>query len=323
MGSCRRVRLGPANTAGDPKKEKTRMIRPPSQRPPRFRNWPAFLFLTPVWVIAIGLFVGTAIYTFYLSFTASRMMPSHELVGLTHYIKLFDTRRWNTALINMGILCVTYVIGCLILGFLLAAALDRKVRFENTLRTLFLYPQAVSFVVTGLVWQWLMNPALGIQNTVQNWGFSNFRFDWIEDPKMAIYAVAVAGLWQGAGLTMVLLLAGLRGIDGTLWQAARVEGIPLWRTYVSIILPELRPAIATAATLLFMAIIRTYDLVVAMTNGGPGSSTELPAKFIMDNFFVRQNIGLATAGASVLLITVLAVVIPTFYIRSMRQKRGA
>lgn len=247
-------------------------------------------------------------------------MPSTDLVGLTHYIKLFDTRRWNIALENMAILCVTYVLGCLIIGFFLAAALDRKVRFENTFRTLFLYPQAVSFVVTGLVWQWLMNPTLGIQVAVQGWGWESFTFDWTQHRETAIYAVAIAGLWQGAGLTMVLLLAGLRGIDNTLWQAARVEGIPLWRTYVSIIIPELKPAIATAATLLFMGIIRTYDLVVAMTNGGPGSSTELPAKFIMDNLFDRQNIGLAAAGASVLLITVLAVVIPILYLQSARRK---
>lgn len=291
-------------------------------RPPRFRNWPAFLSLTPVWFTALGLFVGTAIYTFYLSFTASRSMPSSELVGFTHYIKLFDTRRWNTAMVNMGLLCVTYVVGCLVLGFLLAAALDRKIRFENTLRTIFLYPQAVSFVVTGLVWQWLMNPSLGIQNTLRELGWTGFTFDWIEHPETAIYAVALAGLWQGAGLAMILMLAGLRGIDGSLWQAARVEGIPLWRTYVSIIIPEMRAAVATAATLLFMGIIRTYDLVVAMTKGGPGSSTELPAKFIMDNLFNRQNIGLATAGASVLLITVLAVVIPIFYLRAAQQKKA-
>ncbi|MCA1338062.1 carbohydrate ABC transporter permease [Pseudooceanicola marinus] len=271
---------------------------------------------------ALGLFVGTAIYTFYLSFTNSRTMPSTDLVGFEHYVRLFDARRWNTAMVNMGILCVTYVVGCLLLGFLLAAALDRKIRFENTLRTLFLYPQAVSFVVTGLVWQWLMNPNLGIQNTLQGWGWDSFRFDWIEHPETAIYGVALAGLWQGAGLAMIILLAGLRGIDGSLWQAARVEGIPLWRTYVSIIIPEMRAAVATAATLLFMGIIRTYDLVVAMTNGGPGSSTELPAKFIMDNLFNRQNIGLATAGASVLLITVLAVVVPIFFVRAAQQKKA-
>ncbi|MBY5974742.1 sugar ABC transporter permease [Ferrimonas balearica] len=271
---------------------------------------------------ALGLFVGTAIYTFYLSFTNSRTMPSTDLVGFEHYVRLFDARRWNTAMVNMGILCVTYVVGCLVLGFLLAAALDRKIRFENTLRTLFLYPQAVSFVVTGLVWQWLMNPNLGIQNTLQGWGWDSFRFDWIEHPETAIYGVALAGLWQGAGLAMIILLAGLRGIDGSLWQAARVEGIPLWRTYVSIIIPEMRAAVATAATLLFMGIIRTYDLVVAMTNGGPGSSTELPAKFIMDNLFNRQNIGLATAGASVLLITVLAVVVPIFFVRAAQQTKA-
>ncbi|WP_138469160.1 carbohydrate ABC transporter permease [Poseidonocella sp. HB161398] len=291
----------------------------PRNGPPRFRHWPAALALSPVWAIALLLFVGTAGYTVYLSFTASRMMPVNEFVGFEHYIKLFGTRRWNTSLANMGILCVTYVLGCLVLGFLLAAALDRKVRFENTLRTIFLYPQAVSFVVTGLVWQWLMNPGLGIQAAVQGWGWESFTFDWTQHRGTAIYAVAIAGLWQGAGLTMILLLAGLRGIDHSLWQAARVEGIPLWRTYVSVILPELTPAIATAATLLFMGIVRTYDLIVAMTNGGPGSATELPAKFIMDNLFDRMNIGAATAGASVMLISVMAVIVPVLYIRALRK----
>lgn len=287
---------------------------------PRFRYWQASAALAPIWAIALTLFVGTAIYTLFLSFTTSRMMPVYELAGFDHYFKLFETRRWNIAMVNMGLLCVTYVVGCLVIGFLLAAALDRRVRGENALRTIFLYPQAVSFVVSGVVWQWLMNPTLGIQVAVRNWGWESFTFDWTQHGDTAIYAVAIAGLWQGAGLTMVLMLAGLRSVDGSLWQAARVEGIPLWRTYVSIIIPELTPAIATAATLLFMGIVRTYDLVVAMTKGGPGSATELPAKFIMDNFFERQNIGLATAGASVLLVTVLAVVVPVLYVRSARSQ---
>lgn len=300
--------------------ERSRMSNSKNSGKPRFRYWQATLALTPIWAIVLMVFVGTALYTLFLSFTASRMMPVFELTGFAHYAELFDTRRWNIALVNMGILCVTYVVGCLVIGFLLAAALDRKVRGENAFRTIFLYPQAVSFVVTGVVWQWLMNPSLGIQVAVQHLGWTSFAFDWTQHRETAIYAVAIAGLWQGAGLTMVLLLAGLRGIDGYLWQATKVEGIPLWRTYVSIIIPELVPAIATAATLLFMGIVRTYDLIVAMTNGGPGSSTELPAKFIMDNLFERQNLGLATAGASVLLVTVMAVVVPVLYIQAARRK---
>ncbi len=297
------------------------MSAPSASRKPRFRAWPAQVALAPIWVVAIGMFIGTALYTFYLSFTASGMFPSNELVGFAHYDRLFGNRRWNASLANMATLCVTYVLGCLVIGFLMAAALDRRVRGENLLRTVYLYPQAVSFVVTGLVWQWLMNPTLGIQQTVHDWGWTWFRFDWTQHSETAIYAVALAGLWHGAGLSMVIMLAGLRGVDGSLWQAARVEGIPLWRTYVSIIIPEMRAAILTAVTLLFMGIIRTYDMVVAMTNGGPGSSTELPAKFVMDNLFGRNNIGLAAAGASMLLIIVLSVAVPILYLRSHQARR--
>jgi len=288
-----------------------------TSRPFLHKNRAATLALLPIWLLVLCVFVGTAAYTFYLSFTASGILPNNTLVGAVHYTELFHTRRWNISLANMGTLCVTYVLGCLVMGFLLAAALDRNIRCEAGFRTVFLYPQAISFVVTGLIWQWLMNPDLGVQAAMHSLGWASFRFDWTQDRDMAIYAVAIAGVWQGSGLAMVLMLAGLRGVDATLWQAARVEGIPMWRTYVSIILPELKPAVMTAATLLFMGIIKTYDLVVSLTNGGPGSATELPAKFVMDNLFMRQNIGLAAAGASVLLITVLAVLVPVLYARAL------
>lgn len=293
----------------------------PRANPPRSRNLSAALALSPVWVIALSVFVGTAVYTLYLSFTASRLFPVSELVGFEHYATLFDNRRWNTSLINMAVLCISYVAGCLVLGFLLAASLDRQIRCESGFRTVFLYPQAVSFVVTGVVWQWLMDPALGLQAAVRNLGWTGFSFDWISHGDTAIYAVTLSGIWQGTGLAMVLLLAGLRGIDSALWQAARIESIPLWRTYLSIILPELRPALATAGILLLMNVIRTYDLVVALTGGGPGYATELPAKFVMDNLFARQNIGLAAAGASVLLVAVLVVTVPIFFVQQARRAR--
>jgi glucose/mannose transport system permease protein len=250
----------------------------------------------------------------------------HQLptfVGFEQYSKLLQTPKWLVSLQNLITFGILYVVGCLVLGFLLAAALDRKVRFESAFRTIFLYPYAMSFVVTGLIWQWMMNPTLGVQASVRALGWESFAFDWIINRELAIYAVVIAALWQGAGLVMILVLAGMRGIDGEQWRAARVDGIPVWRIYVSIILPQLTPAFAAAGILLSMGVIKTYDIVVALTNGGPGSATEVPAKFIMDNLFQRQNLGLATAAATVLLLTVLIIVAPFRYAQHIRARRLA
>jgi glucose/mannose transport system permease protein len=271
----------------------------------------------------IVVYLGTMVWSVTLSFTNSRLFPSSTFVGFEQYSKLLNTAKWLVSFQNLIIFGVLYVAGCLVIGFLLAAALDRKVRFESAFRTVFLYPYAMSFVVTGLIWQWMMNPTLGIQASVRSLGWQGFSFDWIIDRDMAIYAVVIAALWQGAGLVMILVLAGMRGIDGEQWRAARIDGIPVWRVYVSIILPQLTPAFAAAGTLLSMGVIKTYDIVVALTNGGPGSATEVPAKFIMDNLFQRQNLGLATAAATLLLLTVLIIVTPFRYAQHIRARRQA
>jgi glucose/mannose transport system permease protein len=121
---------------------------------------------------------------------------------------------------------------------------------------------------------------------------------------------------------MALMLAGLRGVDGELWKAARIDGIPTWRVYLSIVLPVLRPMIVTAVVLLSISVIKSYDLVVALTNGGPGTSSEMPAKFVMDNLFERQNIGLATAASTVMLLTVIALLAPWLHVQYFRGPRG-
>jgi glucose/mannose transport system permease protein len=283
----------------------------------------ALLALAPAWLIILLVYAGTTIWTVQISLTKSRMLPSSEFAGLAQYQRLFGTARWANSIENLITFGLVYILGTLLLGFLLAVAIDRKVRFESGLRTIFLYPYALSFIVTGLIWQWLMNPQIGIQASARAAGLGWFTFDWTTRPELAIYAVALAGVWQSAGLVMVLMLAGLRGIDADLWRATRVEGIPIWRTYVSIVLPQLGPAIATAVMLLTMGAVRTFDLVVALTNGGPGQSTEVPAKFIMDNLFGRQDLGLATAGATVMLVTVMAVAVPLLYVRDIRAKRKA
>jgi glucose/mannose transport system permease protein len=181
----------------------------------------------------------------------------------------------------------------------------------------------MSFVATGLIWQWILNPELGIQEVLHQMGFADAKFDWIVDQDMAIYTIVIATVWQASGLVMALMLSGLRGVDEELWKAARIDGIPRWRVYVSIVLPMLGASVSTAFVLLFVAVVKVFDSVVAMTQGGPGTASEVPAKFIMDYLFGRANIGLASAASIVLLSTVLAIVAPLYFVRSRRAAKGA
>ena len=217
---------------------------------------------------------------------------------------------------------VLFIAGALVLGFVLAVFIDQHVRFEGAFRTIFLYPYAMSFIVTGLAWQWFLHPELGLQKAVRDWGFTSFTFDWIVQPNLVIYTLVIAAIWQASGLVMAILLAGLRGVDAELWKAARIDAISPWRVYLSIILPMLTPMLVTAAVLLAVAVAKLYDLVIAMTKGGPGISSEVPAKFIMDNFFERSNVGLGSAAATVLLVTVIAIVAPWIYAEHLRPRRS-
>jgi glucose/mannose transport system permease protein len=216
---------------------------------------------------------------------------------------------------------VLFISICLVLGFLLAVFLDQRIRCEGIFRTIFLYPYAMSFVATGLVWQWMLNPALGIQQTIRVLGFTGFTFDWIVTQDMAIYTVVLASVWQASGLAMALILAGLRGIDEEIWKATRIDGIPLWRVYLSIVIPMIGPSIATVCVLLSVSVVKVYDAVVSMTQGGPGTATEVPAKFIMDYLFGRANIGLASAGSTVLLLLVLAFLLPWIFLRQKAVRK--
>jgi len=255
-----------------------------------------------------------------LSFTSSKMLPIYNFVGFDQYQRLFNTERFISSTWHILIFGVLFILGCLVLGFLLAVFIDQRVRLEGLFRTIFLYPFAMSFVVTGLVWQWFLNPELGLQKVVRDLGFPNFTFDWIVDQNLVVYTLVIAGVWQSSGLVMAILLAGLRGIDAELWKATRIDAIPTWRVYVSIVLPMIMPMIVTAAVLLAVAVAKLYDLVVAMTKGGPGLSSEVPAKFIMDNLLERSNVGLATAAATVLLITVIAILSPWIYAEHIKPK---
>jgi len=295
-----------------------------SPRPPRLlRHLAAQAALLPMALTVLGVYIGTVLWSVRISFSSSKIFPRDDWVGFSQYARLFGTERWTVSLHNLAIFGVLFIAACLVIGFLLAVFLDQRVRGENVLRTVFLYPYAMSFVATGLIWQWMLNPELGIQAVVRGLGFADFRFDWIVNQEMVIYTLVIAAVWQQAGLVTAIVLAGLRGIDESLWNAARIEGVPRWRYYMSIVLPQLAPAFGTAFILLAITVVKVFDVVVAMTQGGPGNASEVPAKFIMDNLFTRANVGLASAASTVMLLTVLALLLPWWYSRSLAARREA
>lgn len=287
-----------------------------------WRRSVAMLALTPTWAIVLVFYVGAMLWTVQISLTSSKIVPTTDYVGLLQYRRLFAMARWLTALENFVIFGVLFVALSLVVGFLLAVLIDQRVRFENIFRTVFLYPFSMSFIVSGLIWQWLMNPALGVQKSVRDLGWAGFTFDWAVSSDKAIYALVIAAVWQAAGLVMAILLAALRGVDQEVVSAARIDGAPTWRIYLSIILPSIRPMVMTAVVLLTMAVVKSYDLVVALTNGGPGTASDLPAKFVMDFLFVRQNAGLAMAGATVMLLIAIPILAPWLYVEYFRRARG-
>lgn len=278
------------------------------------KNLAAKIAAGPMIATVLVVFIGCTIWTVYYSFTASRLLPSNTFVGFDQYDRLFKTARWNISVTNLMVYGVFSLVFTLGIGFVLAVLMDQKIRFESAFRTIMLYPFALSFIVTGLVWQWIMNPTLGLQGTLRNMGWTSFTFDWLNNSKMVLFAILIAGLWQGVGFTMVLLLAGLRSVDDEIWKAARIDGIPTWRTYVSIVLPMMRGVFVTAVVLIGSGIVRLYDLVVALTDGGPGISSEVPAKYVITYMFGAGNIGQGLAASTMMLLTVLIIVIPWAYL---------
>ncbi len=282
-----------------------------STRPSQlFRNKTAKIAAIPMIVTALFVFVGGTVWTVVYSFTKSGLLPRLKWVGLDQYERLWATRKWLIAIENLAIYGICMLVLVFVIGFILAALIDQKIRFENTIRTIILYPFALSFVITGLVWQWMLNPEFGVQNIVREWGWESFTFNPLYNADIAIYGVLIAGLWQASGLVMVLMLAGLRGIDQDVWKAARVDGIPTWKTYIRIVIPMMRPVFITALVIVVTGIVKIYDLIVAQTGGGPGISTEVPAKYVYDMMFKASNLGQGFAASTMMLLTVLLVVIP-------------
>ena len=276
-------------------------------------SWLPRLVVAPSFVLSFLFIYGLMAWNGYLSVSASRLLPNYQFAGLAQYEALWDNERWWVALKNLGIFGGLFIGGGMALGLLMAILLDQKVRAEGLLRTIYLYPMALSFIVTGTAWKWILNPGLGLEHLVQGWGFGDFEFGWLVDPDMAIYCVVIAGVWQSAGFVMALFLAGLRGIDDAIVKAAQVDGASLPRIYWRILVPSLRPVFFSTLMVVSHLAVKSFDLVMALTAGGPGYATDLPATFMYTMAFSRGQIGLGAASATMMLATVAAIVVPYLY----------
>ncbi|MFZ6749958.1 carbohydrate ABC transporter permease [Undibacterium sp. Ren11W] len=284
--------------------------------------WLPRLVLSPTIIASLIFVYGFIALTAYLSLTESRMMPNYEFAGFSQYAALFEIDRWWVAAANLGIFGGLFILFCLITGLLMAVLLDQKIRAEGALRAIYLYPMALSFIVTGAAWKWILNPGLGLEKLMHDWGYHNFSFDWLVDSDMAIYTVVIAGVWQSSGFVMALFLAGLRGVDDSIIKAAMVDGASLPTIYRRIVIPSLRPVFFSVLLVLAHIAIKSFDLVMALTAGGPGTSSDVPAIFMYQFSFTRGQLGLGAASAMMMLATVLAVLVPLMYMETKGAAHG-
>lgn len=271
------------------------------------------MVLAPSFAAILVFVYGFIAWTAWVSLTRSKLLPKYEIKGFFQYERLFASPRFDTALTNLFVFGTLFIVISMVLGLLLAILLDQKIRTEGVLRTIYLYPMALSMIVTGTAWKWIMNPGLGLENMVHGWGFENFSFDWVINPDMAIYAVVIAAVWQASGFVMALFLAGLRGVDGEIIKAAQVDGIPNWRIYSAIIIPSMAPIFLSAFIVLAHLAIKSFDLVIALTGGGPGYATDLPATYMYAMAFSRGDIGQAASSAMVMMAVVFTIIVPYLY----------
>jgi glucose/mannose transport system permease protein len=280
------------------------------------------LVLAPSFAAILVCVYGFILFTLWLSFTNAKLLPTDfdRYVGLANYVALFEHRNWQISLKNLAIFAPLYMILCTVIGLGLAILLDQKIRIEGVLRPIYLYPMALSFIVTGVAWKWFLDPGIGLEAVIQSWGWETFEFRWIKNNDMAIYTIVVAAVWQSSGFVMAMFLAGLRGIDNEILKAAQIDGASNWHLYTRIIIPLMRPAFLSAFVVLAHLAIKTYDLVIAMTGGGPGRATYIPAIAMYDFTFTRQSMGLGASSAIIMLCMIAAVIVPYLY-SELRQGR--
>jgi glucose/mannose transport system permease protein len=300
-------------------------------------NWDrvlAILFILPS-LVAVGIFVYSFIlWTVWGSLLKWDTMqplraiapipssiavfpPAVPFAGLDNYARLlFTDARFQQDIQNTILFTVLFIFACLLIGMGLAVLLDQKIRGEAIFRAIYIFPMSVSFIVTGVMWRWILNPgtsltgAIGVNQLLEKAGLGFLMNGWYTDPAIGIKAVVIAAVWQMAGYTMALYLAGLRGIPEELREAARVDGATEWQVFRFIILPLLNPVTLSAVIILGHISLKIFDLISSMTGPGAGFSTDVPAYYMFDTVFRGNHFGRGAAIATLILLMVSLLVVP-------------
>ena len=287
----------------------------------RLERWLPQLVISPAFALSVLFFYGLSVWIGGLSLTGSTTTVQWNWVGLEQYARLFDDETWWLSVRNMAVFLPLSIGLPLVLGALLAILLDQQIRIEGFLRTMYLYPLALSWIVAGTLWRWMLAPDIGFESFLKRHGFPNASFVLKVTAATEIYTIALVAVWHSTGFVMAMFVAGLRSIDDSIIKAARIDGASMPRVYWSVILPALRPTVFSALIILLPAMIKTYDLIAVLTQGGPGHSSVLPAYFMFDRFFAREQMGLGAAAGTIILMTCIAVALPYIVLELRRQQR--
>ncbi len=278
-----------------------------------------FLMIAPS-VILVAVFVyGFIAYTGFTSLTKwFGVVPDHTFVGLRQYQQLFELDRFHADLWNTVRFTLLFLGSSILLGFGSALLLDQKLRGTLLFQNVFLFPLAISFVVTGTIWRWIFNPNQGVNVLLGALHLDFLKSGWLIDTRTALYSVVIAATWQMSGFCMAMFLAGLRSIPEEIREAAHVDGAGALQAFRHITLPLLRPIVLSAVIILGHISLKIFDLIFVMTFGGPGYATDMPGLYMFIATF-RQNLYARGAAIATVLLLMVAVLIVPYLIWSMRE----
>ncbi|MEV4892705.1 sugar ABC transporter permease [Nonomuraea sp. NPDC055795] len=289
----------------------------------RARTWLPGLLLVAPSIVAIGVFVyGMLGWNVQLAMTDKHSeVAEGNFVGLKNFIDIWDLERWHLSVNHAILFTVVFVLGALLLGWFLAFLMEKGIRGEGTFRAVYLFPMAISFVATGIVWRWLMNSGTGERAVGLNRLFDTIglpQWAWFRDPDWGMAAMAIPAIWQMSGYVMALFLAGFRGVPEELREAARVDGCTEWGVYRHIVLPLLRPVTLSALIILGHISLKVFDLIVAVS--GKQIITDVPAVFMWVAVFDSQDPAKGATIATYIVLSVAIFVIP-YLIWTVRKDR--
>ncbi|KUK92810.1 MAG: Permease component of ABC-type sugar transporter [Thermotogales bacterium 46_20] len=274
--------------------------------------------------VFVYVFIGSSIRTSMSNWNSFARLLSGEyvFVGMQNYVRLFQDPRFQSDLWNTLYFTLFFILGCLTMGIILAVLVDRNIKGVGIFRNIFLFPMAVSFVVTGTVWRWIFAPGnlpgspRGVNLLFDMLGLNSLQWRWFTSTEsflnfnLALIPVIIAAVWQMSGYTMALYLAGLRGIPSALTEAAEVDGASPWQVFWRVKFPLLRPITFSAMIILGHISLKIFDLVYAMTGSGPGNVTDMPAIYMFETTFRANRYATGSAIGIVMLIMVAIVIIP-------------